>query len=86
MCFVEGDWLHHLHAYHISRRNILNAGLTAGAASAASWLLPGLAYGAETTGQAGGPGTAGVNFKWFGTNGWESLLRTYAYGIFGREV
>jgi L-ascorbate metabolism protein UlaG (beta-lactamase superfamily) len=71
MCFVEADWLHHLHAHDVSRRSILSAGFMAGAASAASWVLPGLAHGAETAGQTGGPGTAGVNFKWFGTNGWE---------------
>jgi L-ascorbate metabolism protein UlaG (beta-lactamase superfamily) len=36
-----------------------------------SLLLPGLAEGAETAPKSGGPGTAGVNFKWFGTDGWE---------------
>lgn len=49
MCFVEADWLHHLHAHNISRRNILSTSLMAGAASAASLLLPGLAYGARKT-------------------------------------
>jgi L-ascorbate metabolism protein UlaG (beta-lactamase superfamily) len=36
-----------------------------------SLLAPGAAEGAETSPRGGGPGAAGVNFKWFGTNGWE---------------
>src|SRR6516165_8884367 len=74
MCFVEADWHlhgHHLHGHNISRRGILSASLMASAASATSFFLPGLAYGAETADKNGGPGTAGVNFKWFGTDGWE---------------
>jgi hypothetical protein len=74
MCFVEADWHqhgHHLHGHNVSRRDILSVGLLTGAASAASPFLPGLAYGAETIDKNGGPGSAGVNFKWFGTDGWE---------------
>ena len=33
--------------------------------------LPGLNYGAESAPASGGPGQSGVNFTWFGTNGWE---------------
>lgn len=36
-----------------------------------SGFLPGLNYGAEVAPEDGGPGSAGVSFKWFGTNGWE---------------
>ena len=36
-----------------------------------SLFVPGAAEGAETAPGSGGPGAAGVNFKWFGTNGWE---------------
>jgi L-ascorbate metabolism protein UlaG (beta-lactamase superfamily) len=36
-----------------------------------SLLLPGVAEGAEPAPKSGGPGSAGVNFKWFGTDGWE---------------
>src|SRR6516162_1022736 len=74
MCFVEADWhLHgqHLHGHNLSRRDILSASLMTGAASAASLFFPGVAYGAETADKNGDPGTAGVNFKWFGTDGWE---------------
>src|SRR5215468_1350430 len=74
MCFVEADWHqhgHHLHGHNVSRRDILSVGLLTGAASAASPFLPGLAYGAEAIDKNGGPGSAGVNFKWFGTDGWE---------------
>lgn len=74
MCFVEADWhLHgqHLHGHNLSRRDILSASVMTGAASAASLFFPGVAYGAETADKNGGPGTAGVNFKWFGTDGWE---------------
>jgi len=66
MCFVDVEW---------SRRGFLAGGVTAGIAAAAtlgrSLLTPGAAEGAETSPRGGGPGTAGVNFKWFGTNGWE---------------
>jgi L-ascorbate metabolism protein UlaG (beta-lactamase superfamily) len=59
----------------ISRREFLGTGVAAGIMTTASLgaplLLPGLAEGAEPAPKAGGPGTAGVNFKWFGTNGWE---------------
>jgi L-ascorbate metabolism protein UlaG (beta-lactamase superfamily) len=40
-------------------------------ALAAQASLPGLNQGAETAPPSGGPGQAGVNFTWFGTNGWE---------------
>ena len=68
MCFIEPD------ESFFSRRQLLGAGLAAGAAMAglgSSLLLPGVAEGAETPPRSGGPGTSGVNFKWFGTNGWE---------------
>ena len=66
MCFVDAEW---------SRRGFLAGGVAAGVAAAAnlgrSLLTPGAAEGAETPPRGGGPGTAGVNFTWFGTNGWE---------------
>jgi L-ascorbate metabolism protein UlaG (beta-lactamase superfamily) len=72
MCFVDSE---SLRLAQLSRRGLLGAGLLAGAALAAdagrSLLLPGVAEGAETAPRGGGPGAAGVNFKWFGTNGWE---------------
>ncbi|OLB93281.1 MAG: hypothetical protein AUH30_20435 [Candidatus Rokubacteria bacterium 13_1_40CM_68_15] len=52
----------------MSRRGFLGTTL------AASLLLPGLAEGAETPPRGGGPGSAGVNLKWFGTNSWEISL------------
>jgi L-ascorbate metabolism protein UlaG (beta-lactamase superfamily) len=65
----------------IDRRHFIrsSAGLAAGLAaaglvspaSAAQSSLPGLNQGAETTPLSGGPGQSGINFKWFGTNGWE---------------
>jgi L-ascorbate metabolism protein UlaG (beta-lactamase superfamily) len=75
MCFVDPSWIASQPGA-VSRRQFLGAGLAAGvAAAAADWgksvLLPGLAEGAATPGKAGGPGTSGVNFKWFGTDGWE---------------
>jgi L-ascorbate metabolism protein UlaG (beta-lactamase superfamily) len=74
MCFVDSAYSASL--ADISRRRFLGAGLAAGmAAAAADWgqslLLPGVAEGAETPGRSGGPGSAGVNLKWFGTDGWE---------------
>lgn len=71
MCFVDDA---SFAVHHVSRRRLLGAGLAAGAALVAggrSLLLPGVAEGAETAPASGGPGTAGVNFTWFGTNGWE---------------
>jgi len=67
MCFVDSDW---------SRRGFLANGMVAGVAMATASLgrslfVPGAAEGAETAPRGGGPGAAGVNFKWFGTNGWE---------------
>src|SRR6058998_726023 len=67
MCFVDSDW---------SRRGFLANGMVAGVAMATaslgrSLLVPGAAEGAETSPRGGGPGAAGVSFKWFGTNGWE---------------
>ena len=73
MCFVDTDGFR---ADAVSRRGFLGTGLAAGVATAAaglgrSLLLPGVAEGAETPPRSGGPGAAGVGFKWFGTNGWE---------------
>jgi len=66
MCFVDAEW---------SRRGFLAGSVAAGVAAAAnlgrSLLAPGVVEGAEPSPRGGGPGTAGVNFKWFGTNGWE---------------
>ena len=67
MCFVDSEW---------SRRGFLASGVVAGVAMATASLgrslfVPGAAEGAETSPRGGGPGAAGVNFKWFGTNGWE---------------
>jgi L-ascorbate metabolism protein UlaG (beta-lactamase superfamily) len=70
MCFVEADWLFS-HGHDASRRAFLGAGLLAGMSAAASLLLPGVAEGAEQPGRGGGPGGTDVNFKWFGTDGWE---------------
>lgn len=72
MCFVEANWFH-LEHFSASRRNFLRTGLAAGAAFAAAGasLLPGTAEGAEDPGPSGGPGTIGVKFRWFGTDGWE---------------
>jgi L-ascorbate metabolism protein UlaG (beta-lactamase superfamily) len=36
-----------------------------------SLLAPGRAEAAETPAKDGGPGTSGVQFRWFGTNSWE---------------
>ena len=67
MCFIDTNGM--------SRRGFLAGGLAAGTAAAAglgrSLGLPGVAEGAEAAPTGGGPGTAGVSFKWFGTNGWE---------------
>jgi L-ascorbate metabolism protein UlaG (beta-lactamase superfamily) len=67
MCFIDTNGM--------SRRGFLTGSLVAGAAAAASLgrslVLPGVAEGAEAAPAGGGPGTAGVSFKWFGTNGWE---------------
>jgi L-ascorbate metabolism protein UlaG (beta-lactamase superfamily) len=75
MCFIDTDGMGAASS-PLSRRGFLGGGLVAGAAVAAtSWSralgLPGVAEGAETPAASGGPGTAGVSFKWFGTNGWE---------------
>jgi L-ascorbate metabolism protein UlaG (beta-lactamase superfamily) len=74
MCFVDTTWVQgQLQA--TSRRGFLGTGLAAGLAAASglgkSLLLPGVAEGAETPPRSGGPGSAGVNLKWFGTDGWE---------------
>src|ERR1700687_1098851 len=74
MCCVDPAPL--LASASVSRRGFLAAGALASAAMAAadigrSLLLPGVAEGAEAPSRSGGPGAAGVNFKWFGTNGWE---------------
>ena len=75
MCFIDPSWAN-LQSDGVSRRQFLGTGLAAGlAATAVDWgkslLLPGLAEGAEQAPKSGGPGSAGVNFKWFGTDGWE---------------
>ena len=75
MCWVDTAWLPR-DSRQLSRRGFLGAGLTAGVAAATmdlgrSLLLPGVAEGAETPPKSGGPGAAGVSFKWFGTDGWE---------------
>ena len=49
--------------------------------------LPGFGQGAEPAPAGGGPGTAGVNFTWFGTNGWEITFGNHTLLIdpwFGR--
>ncbi len=76
MCFFDPKGLQYGDKTVVSRRGFLGAGLAAGlAGSSIDWakslVLPGLAEGAETAPKSGGPGTAGVNFKWFGTDGWE---------------
>ncbi len=75
MCWVDTAWLPR-DSHQLSRRGFLGAGLTAGLAATTmdfgkSLFLPGVAEGAETPPRSGGPGAAGVSFKWFGTNGWE---------------
>jgi L-ascorbate metabolism protein UlaG (beta-lactamase superfamily) len=72
MCFVDANWL----SGQVSRRGFLGAGVAAGMVAATvaggkSVLQPGVAEGAETPSKSGGPGSAGVSFKWFGTDGWE---------------
>jgi L-ascorbate metabolism protein UlaG (beta-lactamase superfamily) len=67
MCFVDSEW---------TRRGFLATGVAASIATVTatlgrSLLAPGEAEGAESFPRGGGPGAAGVNFKWFGTNGWE---------------
>lgn len=82
MCFVDADWFQHQARRSprsdvdgVSRRNFLATGLLTGMAAAAnlgaSLLMPGVAQGAEMPGKSGGPGATDVNFKWFGTDGWE---------------
>jgi L-ascorbate metabolism protein UlaG (beta-lactamase superfamily) len=73
MCFVDDA---SLAVQRVSRRGFLGSGLAASVALAAtdlgrSLLLPGVAEGAEPAPAGGGPGASGVNFRWFGTNGWE---------------
>src|SRR5436309_1577330 len=81
MCFVDPSWVTS-ESRGVSRRQFLGTGLAAGLAAAAldsgrSLLLPGLAEGAEAP-KGGGPGTAGVNFKWLGTDGWEITFASKA--------
>jgi L-ascorbate metabolism protein UlaG (beta-lactamase superfamily) len=71
MCFV-----HAIAPHNVSRRDFLGIGLAVGVtAAAAGWgkspLLPGVSEGAETAPANGGRGTAGVNLKWLGVDGWE---------------
>ncbi len=75
MCFVDSYWSNAGNR-GLFRRQFLGAGLAAGLTAAAvdwgkSLLLPGLAEGAEAPPWSGGPGSSGVNFTWFGTDGWE---------------
>jgi L-ascorbate metabolism protein UlaG (beta-lactamase superfamily) len=55
----------------ISRRGFLGTGLATAAAGMGSLLRPGIAEGAEPASRSGGPGSAGVNLRWLGCNGWE---------------
>src|SRR5260370_212910 len=58
----------------VSRRGVLGGPVAGGAGAArlgGAVVLPGVAEGAEPAPAGGGPGAAGVSFKWFGTNGWE---------------
>ena len=79
MCFIEADW-QNLFLHAVSRRQFIKAGLAAGltaaTASAGTAGLPGLAEGARAAPGGGGPGTSGVNFRWFGTDGWEITFGT----------
>ena len=82
----------------MSRRRFLGTGAAAGLAAASLDVgralaaspaagLPGLGQGAEPASASGGPGTAGVNFTWFGTNGWEITFGNHTLLIdpwFGR--
>src|SRR5258708_6410685 len=71
MCFIDTDGMGARSP--LSRRGFLG-GLVAGAAAESvggSLVRPGVAEGAEPAPAGGGPGAAGVSFKWFGTNGWE---------------
>jgi L-ascorbate metabolism protein UlaG (beta-lactamase superfamily) len=57
----------------VSRRRFLSTSLVTGLAATAvgSSMFPGVAVGAERAPTSGGPGSSGVSFRWFGTNGWE---------------
>jgi hypothetical protein len=56
-------------AENVKRRQFLGAGLAAGlAATAVGSTTPALALGGERP-SGGGPGSSGVRFTWFGTNG-----------------
>jgi L-ascorbate metabolism protein UlaG (beta-lactamase superfamily) len=70
MCFVH-DVASDVSRSGISRRGFLGTSLGTAAAGLGSLLLPGLAEGAEPAPRSGGPGTAGVNLRWLGCNGWE---------------
>jgi L-ascorbate metabolism protein UlaG (beta-lactamase superfamily) len=70
MCFIH-EAASHLQNGSISRRGFLGASLTSAAAGLGALLLPGLAEGAEPAPRGGGPGSAGVNLRWLGCNGWE---------------
>src|SRR5438132_14307821 len=79
MCFIDSGSLSSL-AEGVSRRRFLGAGLVAGLTAATmdwgtSLVLPGVAEGAETPGASGGPGSAGVSFMWFGTDGCDITFR-----------
>ena len=67
MCFAES----------MSRRRFLGTGIATGlaATAAGSAMFPGVAVGAERPARGGGPGSSGVSFRWFGTNGWEIRFR-----------
>ncbi len=74
MCYGDTSWLNA--ETPLSRRHFLGTGLAAGHAAAAmdlgkGLLLPGVAEGAEPAPKGGGSGSSGVNFTWFGTDGWE---------------
>ena len=69
MCIAEV-----LESVPLSRRRLFGVGTAVGLTVAAG--MAGEAFRAERVaaaqpGPGGGPGTAGVNFRWFGTNAWE---------------
>lgn len=59
----------------LSRRKLFGAGVAAGITAAAAGLAPDARYAdrleAAQPAPGGGPGAAGVNFRWLGTNSWE---------------
>jgi L-ascorbate metabolism protein UlaG (beta-lactamase superfamily) len=70
MCIAEV-----LESVRISRRHLFGVGTAAGLGAATAGMATGPWLGerlaAAQPGRGGGPGTAGVNFRWLGTNAWE---------------